>query len=271
MNFLSREQIEKHLTTDILGRSQIEVWESIDSTNTRAASLAAEGAPEGLVAVARQQTAGRGRLGRVWMSPMDAGVYMSVLLRPQQIALSDIAPMTLACGVAVSRAVEKVAGVRLELKWVNDLVHNGRKLGGILAEMPSNPGNSRALVIGFGLNVRIEHCAVPDELVDKLDWLERLSGAEIDVNHLAAEVLFEVEKAYDHIKNKKIETLLAEWRIRSATLGKEVVATSGTQSITGRAVDIDETGALLVATKDGKTEIIHAGEVTIRTPEGKYI
>jgi BirA family biotin operon repressor/biotin-[acetyl-CoA-carboxylase] ligase len=232
---LSLEEIQKHLETRIIGHSDRanELWDEIGSTNTRVSELAAEGVSEGIFVVARQQTAGRGRLGRVWVSPADAGVYISILLRPEHMSPSDLAPITLACGVAAAKAVERTAGIRLGLKWVNDLVFEGRKIGGILAEMPSAGTAStretgpkrKALVIGFGMNVRLQESDVPPELREKMGWLEQITGSPIDRNLLVAQLLAEVERVYLELQSKHIDKLLAEWRSRSATLGKEIVAT----------------------------------------------
>ena len=276
---LEREDIESLLQTSRLGRSAWpnEVWESIGSTNSRAAELAAEGAPEGVFVVARQQTAGRGRLGRSWVSPPDAGIYISMLLRPASLTGGDLAPITLACGVAAARAVETVSGVRLGLKWVNDLVCEGRKVGGILAEMPSvpNPNGSaagqRALIVGFGLNLKLDANEVPDDLAEKMGWIGLFAEHPVNPNHLAAQLLLEVETAYDLLLNKNVKAVLDQWRSLSVTLGREIVATSGSTTITGTAIDIDEAGALNVQASDGKMHQIHAGEVTVRMKDGKYI
>src|SRR5688572_30152132 len=125
------------LQTTQMGKSSVpnEVWDEIDSTNTRATQLAAEGAPHGVIVAARQQNAGRGRQGRVWVSPPDAGLYISFLLRPK-IALQQLPLISLGVGVAVARAVHNTCGIEVGLKWVNDVVYAHRKLGGILAEMP---------------------------------------------------------------------------------------------------------------------------------------
>ena len=177
---LSLETIERLLSTRRLGRAAgraNELWEEIESTNDRAAALAAEGAPEGVLVVARQQTAGRGRLGRTWVSPPDAGVYVSVLLRPDASG-TNLPLHTIACGVACVKAIWECAGLQIGLKWVNDLVANGKKLGGILAEIPSSPAGYRsaatgqqrqsiALVLGAGINLRLDPGTLPEELRDK--------------------------------------------------------------------------------------------------------
>src|SRR5277367_5956586 len=145
---LSLEEIQKHLETRIIGHSDRanELWEEIGSTNTRVCELAAEGASEGVFVVARQQTAGRGRLGRVWVSPPDAGVYFSFLIKPAK-PLNNIPLITLAAGLACAEAIHGVLGIRIGIKWVNDLILSGRKVGGILSELCG-----QAVVIGIGIN-----------------------------------------------------------------------------------------------------------------------
>src|SRR5215470_16608177 len=118
------DRLESQLATGRFGRAAgwaNELWDSIDSTNNRAAELAGSGAPEGVLVIARQQTAGRGRQGRTWISPPDSGVYVSLLLRPR-LPSTQMPMHTIACGVAAARAIESCAGVRIGLKWVNDLV-----------------------------------------------------------------------------------------------------------------------------------------------------
>jgi BirA family biotin operon repressor/biotin-[acetyl-CoA-carboxylase] ligase len=274
---LSLAAIESRLSTKIIGRSSAnELWDVIGSTNTRASELAVERAAEGVFVLARQQTAGRGRLGRTWASPPDAGVYVSVLLKPNTLSPEQLAPITLSCGVAAARAVEKTAGVQLGLKWVNDLVYSGRKIGGILAEMASLPATEslpagKALIVGFGLNLRMNEADVPEDLIDKMGWLERIAGMPVDANILVANLLQELETAYDQLKDRKSGEILKEWRSRSVTLGSEIVATSGSTTLRGTAVDIDDSGALLVKSDDGETHCVHAGEVMVRRADGKYI
>jgi len=283
-DILSLEAIEKELQTSWVGRNlgengkdgKNEVWQSVGSTNNRVQELASQGAPAGVFVAARQQTAGRGRLGRVWVSPPDAGVYMSVLFRPGDTPSQDLAPITLAFGVAASRAVEHVVGVRLGLKWVNDLVLDGKKIGGILAEMPAIPASdngsqSKALILGCGLNVRLDPAEIPSELVDKMGWLEQSARSPVNPNLLAAQLLFELERSYDLLQAGKVSAILDEWRDRTVTLGKDVVVTSGTTSLQGRAIDIDKSGALLVQLDNGEISTVHAGEVTVRTADGSYV
>lgn len=274
---LDLPQFESHLKTRVLGRAACtnELWDEIDSTNTRATQLAAGGAPEGVVVMARLQTAGRGRQGRTWVSPPNSGIYISFLLRPT-LPPQAVPLMSLATGVAVVEAVANVTGLAVGLKWVNDIVADGKKVGGILAEMttstdPAAPGagSSRSLVVGIGLNVHLEETDLDDELRQRVQWLERLSGQAIDYNLLAAELCLCLEERYFDMRNGDRQKIVDMWKKRSVTLGKEIRATSGNTIVEGEAVDIDENGALVLRTTDGNIKL-HAGEISIRNRDGSY-
>jgi BirA family biotin operon repressor/biotin-[acetyl-CoA-carboxylase] ligase len=266
---LALDVIEASLRTAIIGQpksSKNELWDTIDSTNTRAAQLAAEGAPEGVLVLGRQQTAGRGRHGRVWVTPPDAGIAFSALLRPT-IPLTRLPLITLATGVAVAQAIEAAVGVRPGLKWVNDIVLNGRKLGGILAEM-SGP----ALIIGIGINVRFAEADVPEDLVTKIEWLERATGRPVDPNLVVLELATKLEAAYNLLLANKSEEILNNWRKYSVTLGQDIESKNGASNtlIRGRAVDITAGGALVVEQENGERIELHAGEISIRKLDGSY-
>lgn len=254
------------LKTQQLGKAAApnEIWDEIDSTNSRALLLANEGAPHGVVVAARMQSAGRGRQGRTWVSPPDAGLYISFLLRPQ-VALTELPLISLATGSAVARAVHSACGLEVGLKWVNDVIADGRKLGGILAEM----SRSKALIIGIGLNVRaVER---PAELAGRAVAIEELVAAPVDVNLLAANLTWEMEQSYSLLCRGERTMILDEWKQKSVTLGKNVRAlVGGAQEVEGVAVDLARDGALLVRTTGGDVAL-HAGEVTIRNVDGSYV
>lgn len=274
---LDLSTVESLLTTEMVGRPQgarNEFWEQIDSTNNRALLIAQEGAPEGVIVLADSQTAGRGRLGRSWLSPFGAGLYMSVLLRPDSLSAS-LPLITIASGLAVAMAVEIVTAVKLQLKWVNDLVFQGRKVGGILAELqgltaaaPAS-GFRQALVVGIGVNISSRNVRLPQELTDKVGWLEDLSHHPVDKNVLVSQIAYELEQVLKLLWAGNMKSILDAWRCYSATLGENVRATVGDNIIEGLAVDITDSGALLVKTRSG-TQELHAGEVTIRRPDGSY-
>ncbi len=257
------------MKTDTIGRSSNnELHDLIDSTSTRLANLAKDGAPEGTAVFARQQTAGRGRLGRQWVSPPNSGLYVSILLRPSQ-ALGELPVITLGMGVAAAKAIFATTGLKVGLKWVNDLVLDGKKLGGILAEMLSGDRQKPALIVGIGINTRFSSEEVPPELKEKLLWLEAAAGTPVDTNHLAAELCFQIESIYDCMKRGSTDKILDEWRAFSITLGQEIVCTTPVRQIKGTAIDITSSGALIVQTSTGVEELV-GGEISIRTASGSY-
>lgn len=253
------------LNTTQIGKAAApnEVWDEIDSTNSRALLLANQGVPHGVVVAARMQSAGRGRQGRVWISPPDAGLYISFLLRPE-VALTQLPLISLATGCAVARAVQSTCGLGVGLKWVNDVIADGRKLGGILAEM----SGTKALVIGIGLNVRaVER---PPELASRAVAIEELVSEPVNVNLLAANLASEMEESYSSLCRGERTLITEEWKAKSVTLGKTVRAMLGaTKQAEGVAIDLARDGALVVRTIDGDIEL-HAGEITIRNADGSY-
>ena len=264
---LALDVIEASLATSLIGRASghaNELWPTIDSTNSRAAELASAGAAEGVLVLARQQTAGRGRQGRVWVTPQDAGIAFSVILRPT-IPLTRLPLVTLATGTAVARAIESSVGVRLGLKWVNDLVLGGRKVGGILAEM-SGP----SLIIGIGINVRFSQEDVPEDLQTKIEWLERVVGRPVDPNLIVVALAAELEKSYQALLAGKVDEIVSAWKSYSVTIGKNIESNNGGQILRGKAVDITASGALVVETEDGGKVELHAGEISIRNQDGSY-
>jgi BirA family biotin operon repressor/biotin-[acetyl-CoA-carboxylase] ligase len=263
---LSLEVIEASLATSIVGRAKSgnELWPSIDSTNNRAAALAAAGCDEGVIVLGRQQTAGRGRQGRTWVTPQDAGIAFSVVLRPK-LELSRLPLMTLATGVAAAEAVEASVGVRLGLKWVNDLTYGGKKIGGILAEMPS-----QALIIGVGINVRMNQADLPEELAPRIDWLERIVGKPVDPNLVVLELATKLEAAYLLLQQGRDAEILDRWRKYSVTLGQNIEAQVSGKPIRGRAIDIARSGALILESASGEKFELVAGEISIRLQDGSY-
>lgn len=262
---LSLEIIEASLATSIIGsRGGNELWPTIDSTNTRAAALAAADCAEGTLVLARQQTAGRGRQGRTWVTPQDAGIAFSVVLRPK-LDLSRLPLMTLATGVAAARAIEASVGLRPGLKWVNDLTCGGKKLGGILAEMPG-----QALIIGIGINIRMNEAELPAEIAHRTEWLERAAGHPVDPNLVVLELATKLEEEYLLLTSGKDTEILNQWRSYSVTLGQMIEAQVSGKTVRGKAVDIARSGALIVESETGERVELVAGEISIRLQDGSY-
>jgi BirA family biotin operon repressor/biotin-[acetyl-CoA-carboxylase] ligase len=231
--------------------------DTASSTNDLAARLADLGAEEGTVVVAESQTAGRGRMGRVWFSPPGAGLYVSIVLRP---AIDPSALLTLAAGVALAEGVELSTGLPAEIKWPNDLIVGKRKLAGILAEAAAQGGALRFVVLGFGLNVR--PAAYPPELSDRATSIEAELGRPVDRAVILAELLAALATRYADLQQGRFDAILNSWRQRAVSLRGSLVEWNSPAGVQrGRAEDIDGSGALLVRV-DGRTERLIAGEVT---------
>ena len=278
-SYLNLDSLQAHLATKIIGRAgswENEVFDTIDSTNARARQLAELGAPEGVIVAARQQSAGRGRLGRSWVSPLDAGVYVSFLLRPS-VQPSSMSIYTLAAGVASAGAIAQVTGVTIGLKWVNDLVYDRRKVGGILSELVTTEGaphavpNRRALIIGCGINLCLKEADLPAELFGKVDWLERICRKKIDANILVAELALQLEEVCQMIAAGNTAAICDRWRGYAVMLGQPVKVISENATYEGVACDIDATGALIVDKIDGEKVVLHAGEISVRGVDGGYV
>lgn len=239
--------------TACVWRDRLYWYDTIDSTNTAAKRLAKEGAPHGTVLIANRQTAGRGRMGRQFDSAPDAGIYLSVILRPQ-CPPDQLMHLTCAAGVAMCDAVESVTGIRPGIKWINDLVLENRKLGGILTELSVDRGITEFAVIGIGINCNRE--SFPAELQNIATSLSVdravLAGAMIDA-------LYEMDR---NLPEK--EALMARYRKDCLTLGKAVKVHRTDNIFTGTASDLDDDGGLIVALDDGRTVTVSAGEVSVR-------
>jgi BirA family biotin operon repressor/biotin-[acetyl-CoA-carboxylase] ligase len=239
--------------------SELLFYSSIGSTNDVAAELAANGGHEGAVVVADMQTAGRGRRGRTWFSPAGSGLYVSVVLAPRRARVSPeraVTLTTLAAGVALAEAVERVTGLSPDIKWPNDLLVGRRKLAGILAEAVT----SDAVILGYGINV--SGAAYPPDLADRVTALESELGRGIDRAAILAESLAALAGRYSDLLGGRFDAILDAWRTRApGSRGARVWWETATGRRGGVTAGIDDQGALLVQTGD-RIERIVAGEVT---------
>jgi BirA family biotin operon repressor/biotin-[acetyl-CoA-carboxylase] ligase len=244
--------------------------ETAASTNDVAAHLADLGAEEGTIVVAEAQTAGRGRMGRVWFSPPGAGLYVSIVLRPLpaprasaaqglDVVQTPSALLTLAAGVALAEAVQASTGLAVEIKWPNDLLAGKRKLAGILAEAAAQGGALHFVVLGCGLNLR--SAAYPPELAERVTSIEAEVDRPADRALILAEILAALAARYADLQGGRFDAILGAWRERAPSLPGSLVEWDSPRGVQrGRAEDIDQTGALLVRT-NGRTERLIAGEV----------
>jgi BirA family biotin operon repressor/biotin-[acetyl-CoA-carboxylase] ligase len=242
----------------------VECLETVDSTNDYIKIRAQSGAPDGLVAIANEQTRGKGRLGRAFSSPADKGVYLSMLLRPAGTP-SDIANITALVAVAMVEAVSAVAGVRPGIKWVNDLVLNGKKLCGILTEMSveGETGRIQHAVVGIGVNVRETIVDFPPDIRHIATSLLMETDREIDRARLAAEMILRLDKLRADWPERQTE-YLSPYRNACVTIGREIrFALNGVEQ-TGVAEEIDETFGLVTRLPDGSRTTLKSGEVSVR-------
>lgn len=240
---------------------RILIFDSLPSSNTFAKELAAQGAAHGTAVVARAQTGGRGRMGRSFSSPEGQGVYLSLILRPNCKA-DALMHLTCAVAVAMVEAVEQVAGVAPDIKWINDLILHGKKLGGILTELSMGAdGSVESAVVGIGINCLQE--AFPGELETIATSLLMETGKHISPDTLAAAMLGSLHKMWDGIFSHKAD-IMAEYARRCITLGKEIRLIRGEEIRFGTALGLTESGSLTVRFPDGHTEDVDSGEVSVR-------
>jgi BirA family biotin operon repressor/biotin-[acetyl-CoA-carboxylase] ligase len=217
---------------------------------------------EGLVVVADEQTAGRGRRGHTWFSPPGSGLYVSVVVTPARAAFDPpraIRLLTLAAGVALVEAIDRVTGLAVDLKWPNDLHAGGRKVGGILAEGLSVGSTIEPVVVGYGLNVRA--AAYPPELEDRATSLEAELGCAVERDRLFIETLAALARRYDDLLAGRFDAILDAWRRHAPfACGARVRWGEASREQSGITAGIDDHGALLVRTGEC-TERIVAGEL----------
>lgn len=241
-------------------------FDTIDSTNLEAMRQAKAGAPEGLCIVAREQTKGRGRLDRSWQSPTDAGLYMSLVLRPH-FAMNAWPLITLMAALAVYDALMKTCELRADIKWPNDLCVNDRKLCGILAETVETAQGSAA-VVGIGINLSSEIVPlVQSEATSVESVTGRSPDAELVLNHL----LNSIAEKYDLVHSAAgCEHILREWCAHSSfAMGRRVRVSLSDEAFEGTTRGLESDGALRVETADGRIRIVRAGDVTaVRSTNG---
>lgn len=260
---LAAEKIRAHLgKLNTVGR-RIDCFATVDSTNTYLKRAAADGAPDGTIAVAAEQTAGRGRRGRTFQSAADKGIYLSVLLRPQRKA-DSLLPLTGLCAAAMCNAVEHACGVRAQIKWTNDLLLNGKKLCGILTELGMENGALSYVIIGIGINVSHKAEDFEGEVAAIATSLERELGKTVSKNGLAAAMIEELDKLYTALQNGDTATYLAAYRRDCVTIGKEVQLLWQDVHEKVRALDVDEEFGLVVQRENGAVETVRTGEVSVR-------
>lgn len=264
---LNSYEIALDLGTMTVGK-EVQFFNTIDSTNNYAKKLAAEGCVDGMAVIAGQQTSGRGRLGRNWVSPPDKGIYITIVLRPD-MAPAQTQIFTLAAAVATVKAISRAVGIRLGIKWPNDLVADGKKVCGILLEMSSEADRVNHIVIGIGINYSQSVEEFPVDLRNKaisLKMAVRGTEASGTIGKLSVirYVLREMDEAYQLVMDGRQNEILDLWREYSVTIGREVRFMLRDIEYTGTAVDITTDGKLTVDCSDGARRELYSGEVSVR-------
>ena len=245
-------------------KDRIVVLDTVDSTNNLAKELARKGAWDGSVFIADRQSAGRGRLGRSFLSPAGAGIYFSMVLRPG-CRPQELMHLTCAVGSAMCDAVERACGFRPGIKWTNDLVVGSRKLGGILTELSVDPVTQLVdyAVVGIGINCRQQPEDFDESIRHMACSVEMVTGKPMLRSTLAAEMIRSLYEMSGRLLTEK-DAILEDYRRDCITLGREISVVRGISIRHGVAKSVDEDGALVVDFDDGTTEAVSSGEVSIR-------
>jgi BirA family transcriptional regulator, biotin operon repressor / biotin---[acetyl-CoA-carboxylase] ligase len=259
---LNVDLIKSALSASLFGVN-IVYHTALGSTNDLAKDLALQGAPDGTVVVTEEQTAGRGRRGRTWLAPSKTNLLFSILLRPALIP-NRVFSLTMALALAAVEAVEEETGLPCMIKWPNDLYAGGRKLAGILTEFAGKDKHVDWVVLGLGVNVN--WCPEEEKGVSRFAATSIFSETQEKVsrNGLLVQILKQFESHHERLLSGGGDDLYRKWNEYSLVLGKEVVIESEGKRTTGRAVRIDENGALILEDEKGRVHVITHGDVSLR-------
>ncbi len=259
--WMQPRRIKEGPQTDFIGQ-EIHHFNEVTSTNDVAKELAAKGAEEGTVVVSEGQTLGRGRLSREWASPQ-GGLWFSIVLRPK-VAPKDASKLTFVAAVAVTRVIRETFDLEAEIKWPNDVLIGGKKVCGILTETSTKGDAVDFVVVGVGINANVSLDSFPESLRDSLTSLKEELKEDIDREEFLCVLLEELERYYVTFTQKKFALIFEELRNLAGFLGQYVEVTSFDEKIIGKAVDVDQDGALMVKLSNGTVRKVLSGDVTIR-------
>ncbi len=257
---LNAPKIIEHLTQAAQNACfELEIFACIDSTNNYLMTRAQNNAPSGCVCFAEEQTAGKGRLGRQWISPLGQNIYGSFLWKFNSVA--QLSGLSLAIGVGVIRVLNQHGIFNVGLKWPNDIYSDGKKLGGILIEVNSHVDGNASAVIGFGLNLNLP-VDVEGITQSFTDLTKIAPNMVFERNHFIAQLLNELLPIAATFEEQKLAAYLDEWRGYDCLVGKHVNLFVGTQKISGNVKGIDENGLLKLQRGDGTIQTFASGEVS---------
>jgi len=246
--------------------SGLEIHGILGSTNEYLMSQIADGVPSGQTCLAEQQTAGRGRRGRKWISPYGSNIYLSIFWR-FSLAPIELSGLSLAAGLATVRALNRLGVTEVGLKWPNDILWQERKLAGLLLEVTGESGGPSQVVLGLGLNTHMSN--QQGENIDQ-PWVDLTNipgGEKIGRNQLAAELIHQLVNALKQFESSGLPPLLEEWQQQDLYHNKMIALQMGNRAIVGKHVGIDKNGALLLL-HAGEISAYYAGEVSLRLDQG---
>jgi len=257
---MKKEILEK-LATKTLGRI-IHEHTSLTSTNEWGHQRALEGGDDGETIIADEQTAGKGRCGRHWYSPLGRNLYMSVILRPD-IKPAEAPQLTLVAGAAVSEALTQLTGQDIQLKWPNDLVYGQRKVGGILCEAAITRDKLQFVIIGIGLNIQMEASELPEDIQDIAISLQDIVKQPLSRSAVAVAVLNSLEAWCDRFKAGHWNEIVHWCDAHNVLKGNPVRLNSGSESFFGEAIGLDEEGHLVLSLENGERRSFLEGDVSL--------
>lgn len=258
---IAAREVLSRLETKRMGK-EIRYFSTIGSTNQYARRIAEEGAADGTLVIADEQTDGRGRRGRHWVTPPGEAISFTLILRPN-LPPEKISMITLVMGLAVAQAVQVLYGLDAGIKWPNDVVINGKKLCGILTEMSAEINEVHYIVIGVGINANLVH--FPEEIRSTATSLKLELGREVNRAELIAAVMKRFEKLNGMFERRgSLEDMADPYNRLCVNTGRQVRVLDPRGEYTGQALGIDPGGSLLVKTEDGTLNRISSGEVSVR-------
>jgi len=254
---LTEVELKWHLKTDIIAK-KIYSYKETASTNDAAHNLAMHGEKEGSIVIAESQTAGRGRMGRIWVSPKSKGAYFSVILRPD-ILPKEVSSITLFSALSVAKTIREMTNLAAFIKWPNDVLIDSQKICGVLTEMNAETDKINFVIIGIGININTKKELLPKGATS----IAEESGRELSRVEIVRSIFKNMDKYYRLFNSGHIDEIIREYKEFSNFLGTRVQVTYHETKIEGYAIDVDRDGALVLRMDSGLNERVLAGDVTM--------
>ncbi len=248
-------EFSKKLHIDVV--KNLLVFDDLNSTNSTAKELAYDGAEEGTIVIARTQNQGRGRFDRIWQSP-EGGVYLSFILRPR-ITAEKTSLLSFVAALALTKTIESY-GLHATIKWPNDVRVNGKKIAGILLESEVSGDTINYIVVGIGMNLNFDITYFSMDIQPRSTSMMHELGIAIDYHEFLRTFFIQFGSFYKLFVDQKYDRIIDEWKTYTDTFGKTIRVQTSTETLQGIASDIDQSGFLLLRTKEGETKKIMSGD-----------